>query len=125
MTADEIQELARTKKPLPDGLTLSEQNLYLTLRQIYYLYDVKELTVAEAQRKKSDAIRRFNSDELSERVFLEGARRHFEILQLFHDAPKDNSCPICKKAFYIFSGIIRTASDCPVSEYEESGESNE
>lgn len=121
MTADEIQELAKTKKRLPKGLTLSEQNLYFVLRQIYYLYDAKELTVEEAKRRKTDALKQFESNRLDERIYSETARRNHELLELFQGIPQENHCPMCKKAFQIFSGIIRTANDRPVSEYEEGG----
>ena len=119
MTSTEIAELARTRKPLPKGQILAARQLYYVLCGIYRVYGDKQITLDEAKRQKSDAIKQYESEELSYRIHTETMRRNDEILKLFSTTPKENHCPICKRAFEIFTGMIRTANDKLPTEWEQ------
>ena len=119
MTSTEIAEIARTRKPLPEGQILAARQLYYVLCAIYRVYGDKQITLDEAKRQKSDAIKQYESEELSYRIHTETMRRNDEILKLFSTTPKENHCPICKRAFEIFTGMIRTANDKLLTEWEQ------
>lgn len=122
MTSQQISELARTRKHMPDGLSLSEMKLFTVLENIYALYSADYITQDEAKKRKSAAIRAFESESLDEKVHRETSRRTAEIQRLFVGVPKENQCPVCIKAMQIFTGIIQTASDLLPSEYRKEGE---
>lgn len=125
MTANEIAELARTKKPLPKGQILAAQQLYHILCGIYRAYDAKELTVDEAKSAKTDAMKQYESEELSYIIYTKTRRRNEEISKLFSTTPAENHCPICNKAFQIFTGLIRTANDKLPTEWEKERQGKE
>jgi len=109
MTADEISELARTRKPFPNGQRLSATMLYYTLRGIYRSYEAGEITAEQGKRAKADAIREFGSMELSERVYFEQARRWSEICRVLTQADK-YGCEYCKEISRLFDGRQRNAT---------------
>lgn len=119
MTSQQISELARKRQPMPDGLSLSENKLFTVLENIYALYSADYITQDEAKKRKSAAIRAFESESLDEKVHKETSRRRAEIQRLFTGVPKENQCPVCIKAMQIFTGIIQTANDLPPSEYRK------
>lgn len=107
MTADEIYELARRKRPAPDTLTLCEQMLYTTARSIYKAYSDGIITLEQAKREKKCSITAFGTLALSERVYLEHSRRMVEISRVLVEAEKCG-CAYCKKISEIFDGRIMT-----------------
>lgn len=119
MTSQQIAELARKRQPMPDGLSLSEMKLFTVLENIYVLYSADYITQDEAKKRKSAAIRTFESESFDDKVYKETSRRTAEIQRLFAGVPKENQCPVCIKAMQIFTGIIQTAGDLPPSEYKK------
>ncbi len=107
MTADEIYELARRKHPAPDNLTLCEQTLYTTARNIYRAYSDGIITLEEAKKEKNRSIAAFGTLALSERVYLEHKRRMTEISRALAEAEKCG-CAYCKKVSEIFDGRLRS-----------------
>lgn len=107
MTADEIYELARRKRPAPDTLTLCEQMLYTTARSIYKAYSDGIITLEQAKREKNQSVAAFGTLALSERVYLEHKRRMVEISRVLVEAEKCG-CAYCKKVSEIFDGRIMT-----------------
>lgn len=106
MKADEIYELARRKQPAPDTLTLCEQMLYTTARNIYKAYSDGIITLEQAKREKKCSITAFGTLALSERVYLEHKRRMTEISRALAEAEKCG-CAYCKKVSEIFDGRLR------------------
>lgn len=126
MTAENIADRAWKKQPLPDGTTLAEQEFYFVMRQIYYLYSIGQISADEGRHRKTEAIKAFNRECFDNRLHSETARRASEIEKLFRGVPKENHCPVCNKAFQIFSGLIHSADDLLPSEYErKKGEQDE
>lgn len=107
MTADEIYELARRKQPAPDTLTLCEQTLYTTARNIYKAYSDGIITLEQAKKEKNCSITAFGTLALSERVYLEHKRRMTEISRALAEAEKCG-CAYCKEVSEIFDGRLRS-----------------
>ncbi len=107
MTADEIYELARRKRPAPDNLTLCEQMLYTTARSIYKAYSDGIITLEQAKKEKNRSIAAFGTLALSERVYLEHKRRMVEISRVLVEAEKCG-CAYCKEVSEIFDGRLRS-----------------
>lgn len=106
MTADEIYEFARRKRPAPDNLTLCEQMLYTTARNIYKAYSDGIITLEQAKKEKNRSITAFGTLTLSERVYLAHMRRMVEISSVLAEAEKCG-CEYCKSIARIFDGRIR------------------
>lgn len=115
MTSNEISDLARQRKPLPKGLPLVHQQLYYVLRGIYRGYDAGELTVEEAKKAKTNALRQFDIEELAYRVNEETSRRRVEISRILSTCDKCDrrescKCEQCKQIAKIYDGRQRTAT---------------
>ena len=111
MTAEEIADFARAKKPLPHGVNLAEKQLYTVLRGIYRSYAAKELTLDEAKLAKKDAIREFESEQLAYEVYQDNVRKTSEMAKVSAQCEKCEKCgcEYCKQIARIFDGRQRRA----------------
>lgn len=112
MTADEIYELARKRQPAPDDLTLPEQLLYTTARNIYKSYQDGIISLEQAKQEKRQSIRNFESLNLKHDIYSDHMRRMVTISQVLGDVDK-NGCERCKRAARVFDGRepVRDTSD--------------
>lgn len=116
MTANEISDLAKTNQPISDLLPLVYQQLYYVLRGIYRGYDAGEMTVEEAKQAKTNAIRQFEIEELSYKMYTETAKRRAEISAVLSKCDKCKrrkscECEQCKQISRIFDGRQRTNAE--------------
>ena len=112
MTADEIYELARKRQPAPDNITLPEQLLYTTARNIYKSYSDGIISLEQAKSEKQKSIRDFESLSLKYDIYSDHMKRMVEISQLLSEADK-NGCDICRRVSRVFDGRepVRDNSD--------------
>lgn len=112
MTADEIYELARKRQPAPESLTLPEQLLYTTARNIYKSYADGIITLEQAKVEKHRSIANFESLNHSCLIYRDHMKRMVKISQLLTEADK-NGCDICRRVSRIFDGRepVRDTSD--------------
>ena len=112
MTADEIYELARKRQPAPDNMTLPEQLLYTTARNIYKSYSDGIIPLEQAKSEKQKSIRDFESLNLKHDIYSDHMKRMVEISQLLSEADK-NGCDICRRVSRVFDGRepVRDTSD--------------
>ena len=112
MTADEIYELARKRQPAPDDLTLPEQLLYTTARNIYKSYQDGIISLEQAKQEKRHSIRNFESLNLKCDIYSDHMRRMVTISQVLGDVEK-NGCERCRRAARVFDGRepVRDNSD--------------
>ena len=112
MTADEIYELARKSLPAPDSLTLPEQLLYTTARNIYKSYRDGIIGLEQAKQEKLQSIRNFEILNLKYEIYSDHVRRRVKISQLLTEADK-NGCEICRRVSRVFDGRepVRDTSD--------------
>ena len=112
MTADEIYELARKRLPAPDNLTLPEQLLYTTARNIYKSYRDGIIGLEQAKQEKLQSIRNFGSLNLKYEIYSDHVRRRVKISLLLTEADK-NGCEICRRVSRVFDGRepVRDTSD--------------
>ena len=112
MTAEEIYELARKRQPAPDNMTLPEQLLYTTARNIYKSYSDGIITLEQAKSEKQKSIRDFESLSLKYDIYSDHMKRMVEISQLLSEADK-NGCEICRRVSRVFDGRepVRDTSD--------------
>lgn len=112
MTAEEIYELARKRQPAPDNMTLPEQLLYTTARNIYKSYSDGIITLEQAKQEKQQSIRNFDNLSRKYEIYDDHARRRVKISQLLTEADK-HGCEICKRVSRVFDGRepVRDTSD--------------
>ena len=103
MTGNELFDIARKKMPQPDGLTLSELMLFTIARNICKALSDGVIDREQAHREKLNAIKVFEMDRLSERVWTDSARRMVAISQVLGEAEK-NGCEHCRRVAKIFDG---------------------
>lgn len=112
MTAEEIYELARKRQPAPDNMTLPEQLLYTTARNIYKSYADGIISLEQAKQEKQQSIRNFDNLSRKYEIYDDHARRRVKISQLLTEADK-NGCDICRRVSRVFDGRepVRDTSD--------------
>ena len=112
MTADEIYEIARKRQPAPDDLTLPEQLLYTTARNIYKSYQDGIISLEQAKQEKRQSIRNFDSLNLKHDIYSDHMRRMVTISQVLGDVER-NGCERCRRAVRVFDGRepVRDTSD--------------
>ena len=103
MTGNELFDIARKKMPQPDGLTLSELMLFTIARNICKALSDGVIDREQAHKEKLNAIKVFEMDRLSERVWTDSARRMVAISQVLGEAEK-NGCEHCRRVAKIFDG---------------------
>lgn len=103
LTAEEIYELARKRQPAPDNMTLPEQLLYTTARNIYKSYSDGIISLEQAKSEKQKSIRDFENLSRKYEIYDDHARRRVKISQLLTEADK-NGCEICKRVSRVFDG---------------------
>ena len=103
MTAEEIYELARKRQPAPDNMTLPEQLLYTTARNIYKSYSDGLISIEQAKQEKLHSIRNFDSLNLKHDIYTDHMKRMTTISQVLGDAEK-NGCEHCKRVARVFDG---------------------
>ena len=103
MTAEEIYELARKRQPAPDNMTLPEQLLYTTARNIYKSYSDGIISLEQAKSEKQKSIRDFESLNLKHDIYSDHMKRMVEISQLLTEADK-YGCEICRRVSRVFDG---------------------
>ena len=103
MTAQEIYELARKRQPAPDNLTLPEQLLYTTARNIYKSYADGIITLELAKIEKQRSIANFESLNRSCLIYRDHMKRMAVISQVLGDAEK-NGCERCRRVARVFDG---------------------
>lgn len=116
---NDVAELARTNQPLPSGMSASAQLLYYTLRGIYRSYKAGELTIDQAKRVKSNALRDYDSNALGESIWHENARRMSEISRVLIQAEKCG-CEYCRQIARIFDGRQRS-ENCVTERNNDNG----
>lgn len=110
MTAEEIYEFARTRKPVPDTLTLTEQQLYSVARNLYKAFADGIVSAEQAKREKLNSIREFESVSKWFEIYEDYGRRRLKISALTIEAEK-NGCEICKRISRVFDGRERVGSE--------------
>lgn len=112
LTTEELCKLAQNNEPMPYGLSLSEQFLFGTIRNIYSAYRAGTITAEQGKCEKNLALGEFESMKLWERVFREQAKRSVEIGKLLTKANKEG-CEVCKQMAGLLTGrIIPSEIDC-------------
>ena len=107
MTSDEIYELARKRQPAPDNMTLPEQLLYTTARNIYKSYSDGLISIEQAKQEKLHSIRNFDRLSLENDIYDDHMRRMVTISQVLGEAEK-HGCEHCRKVAKIFDGRLMT-----------------
>lgn len=106
MTANEIYELARKHQPAPEDMTLPEQLLYTTARNIYKSYSDGIISLEQAKREKIQSIRNFEGLVNKYEIM----KQHYAIivaLNPYFTKAEKGDCENCKKIARIFDGRDR------------------
>jgi len=103
MKLDELNHLAAKSEPIPDGLTLPEQWLYLSLRILYREYQSGVLTKEQAALEKRRLIEQYELMQLHHSAYQQATERSKQYSLLLVEAEK-TGCDVCKKIVRIFDG---------------------
>lgn len=102
MTAIEIDELAKHKKPI-HGANIIERGLYEMLKDIYTAFDKQQIPTEGAKKAKQDAISEYNEFTRQKKLFLADADMRVRISPVISKA-NICGCEICKRIAAIYDG---------------------
>lgn len=106
MTTEELERLAATDAEMPEGLTMPEQLLFLTLRELYSNFRSGAVNRERAKREKSRIFVAYqsliNEYKATEQHLAIKKRLSHNIGELYQCG-----CPNCKRLLNIFVGVDR------------------
>ena len=106
MTTDELERLAASEEEMPDGLTMPEQLLFITLRELYKNFRSGAVNRERAKREKSRILVAYRG-LTSEYAVVE---QHLSIRKRLQGNIGDIykcGCQNCRKLINIFNGVDR------------------
>ena len=115
MTVDEINVLSAKQQPMPDGLCLPEQQLFISLRYLYREYHLKRITKEQAIQDKSKLINSFDKAIFKYRIYEEFNRKANIYAHNSHKI-HDTGCVVCKLIESILNGTFKEAIKCEQEE---------
>ncbi len=105
MTTEELCKLAQNNEPMPVGLSLSEQFLFGTIRNIYAAYRAGTITAEQGKNEKNLALAQFENIRLWEKIFHEQHKMSVELGKLLTKANKEG-CEVCRQMAKLLDGRI-------------------
>lgn len=106
MTTDELERLAASEEEMPDGLTMPEQLLFFTLRELYKNFRSGAVNRERGKREKSRILVAYrglaNEYTVVEQHLAIRKRLQGNIGEIFKCG-----CQNCRKLINIFNGIDR------------------
>lgn len=102
--SDRLSELeikAKHGDDMPDGLTQSEQLYYLSMVQLYKLFNSHVYDRSQAKSIKQDIISAYRKNAFEEKLIRHHADIRNKYSHVMTEAEK-NGCPICQKLVRIF-----------------------
>lgn len=106
MTTDELERLAASDAEMPDGLTMPEQLLFLTLRELYKNFRSGAVNRERAKREKSRVLVAYRGLASEYAVVEQHLQIRKRLTKNIGDIYKCG-CQNCRKLINIFNGIDR------------------
>ena len=106
MTTTELERLAASEEEMPDGLTMPEQLLYLTLRELYGNFRSGAVNRDRAKREKSRILVAYQGLANEHKI----VEQHLSIRKRLNKNIGDIykcGCQNCMKLINIFNGVDR------------------
>lgn len=100
MTLEQIERLAMHNEPLPKGLNLPEQLLFLSFRSLYQSYRAGQITRERAHNEKVQLLSQFADWIRWSEIYQDTCRMRVELAKVARDMTV-NGCEICKRAIKI------------------------
>lgn len=106
MTLKELEQLAAKGAPIPDGLTIAQECVFLELRALYGAYRSKLVPKAQAKQEKGLILHRYEDLALKERAM----NKHMGMLRMvqrYEMEIQHSGCNACKKLYRALCGLER------------------
>lgn len=100
MNPEEIEIRAMHNEPLPKGLNLPEQLLFLSFRSLYQSYRAGQITRERAHNEKVQLLNQFADWMRWDGIYQDTCRMRVELAKVARDMTV-NGCEICKRAIKI------------------------
>lgn len=105
MDHKELERQAAKNAPLPDGLAMPEQYLFMALRSLYQTYRLGGLEKVQAKQEKTKIMETYQNFDLQWRI----AQHHIRLLrvvQKYEDCIKGSGCDVCQNLYRALCGLI-------------------
>lgn len=102
--AEEINRIAAKGEPFETSQNLAEHLLYLSLRQLYFLYKQEQITKPDAAKHKNRLVQEFLNESFKFELFQVQAERH-KVFTKYSQDIKNNGCKVCQKLSMVICGL--------------------
>lgn len=106
MTAEDIEIRAMHNDPLPSGLELPEQLLFMAFRCLHRSVRAGQVTRDQAHAEKAQLLGSFAGQMRWDRIYQDTCKMRVELGGIAKDMAV-SGCPICSKAIEIIDGRIK------------------
>lgn len=104
MNQEQLERLAAKNAPLPDGLDVPQQYMFLSLRSLYALYHASGIDKEQAKQEKTRILDQYKDFDLKWRI----AQQHMQMLravQKYEWSIKESGCEVCKGLYRALCGL--------------------
>lgn len=105
MTLEQIERLAMHNEPLPKGLNLPEQLLFLSFRSLYQSYRAGQITRERAHNEKVQLLSQFADWIRWSEIYQDTCRMRVELSGMSKEV-ESGDCERCKRMMRIFDGRL-------------------
>ena len=103
MNPEQIEIHAMHNEPLPNGLELPEQLLFMAFRWLHQGVRIGALTREQAHTEKTQLLDQFTDWMRWDAIYQDTCKMRVELAGIAREMTV-NGCPICKRAIAIFDG---------------------
>ncbi len=111
MKLDALERAAAKNVPMPDGLEMPEQYLFLSMRGLYLAYRTGGVAKEQAKREKTAIIEIYECFALQYKI-MQQHMRMLRTVQKYSDRIKDSGCDVCKGLYRALCGLPEDNGGC-------------
>lgn len=104
MSTEDLEKLAAKGSEMPDKLNAAEQLLFLSLRQLYAIYQIGKIPRDIAKIEKTRIYKEYEQNALNLKCWMKGLEKDRKLQRMTQEI-KACDCEICIKYLRILEGI--------------------
>lgn len=104
MKQEELERMAAKSAPMPDGLRVPEQYLFLAMRALYTVYQYGSIKRDQAKQEKTKILKDYEDFVLKWKI----VSQHMQMLravQRYEGSIRESGCDICEGLYRALCGL--------------------
>ena len=104
MNQEELERFAAKNAPMPDGLDVPEQYLFLALRGLYLAYRAGGMGKAQAKQEKTKVMETYKDLALKWKI-VQQHMRMLRTVQKYEGSIRESGCEVCRGLYRALCGL--------------------